>query len=219
MSLSTALAKTNPAYAGTRRDWEVLLQSNPGKAASIAHNNSSRLANALTAAENATVMALELLFVGGTNVVLSLWDGSNDYKRNVMIDEWRNPQNYDPAKEGSVARKASEYLAQQNLGPVVVKGTALTQAQKDKLAGTSPFKEGGFKDPTVFLGLPILMWTTGVTGLVAFLTRKSKFAYVSLASAVGSFTAWTSSLGHELGMRMAAKRAVAAANKANGQGG
>lgn len=212
MSLSTALAKTNPTYAGSRKDWEMLAQSNPGKAASIAHNNSSRLANALAAAETATVMALELLIIGGSNVLLSMWDGSNDFKRNVMIDEWRNPQNYDPNKDGSVAKKASEYLTEQQLGGVTA-NTAITDDQRNKLASTSPFKEGGFSDPTTFLYLPKLLWTTGGMGLVAFLTRKTGYAYVGLAGAVGSFTAWTSSLGHELGMRMAAKRAEAAASQ------
>lgn len=211
MSLTSALARSNPSYAGTRKDWETLAQANPGKAAGIAHKNSSRLANALVTAENATVMALELLIIGGTNVGLSMWDGNNDYKRNMMVDSWRNPQNYDQSTN-PVAKKSAETLAAANLG-VVVQGTPLTEEQTAKVTATSPFKEGGFKDPTNLWGLPVLLWTTAASGLVAFLARKSEYAYLALSLAVGSLTAWTGSLGHEIGLRMAAKRATAATTK------
>lgn len=195
MSLSTALARSMPvAYAGTKTDWVKLAKANPEKAASIAHKTSGRLANALVAAETATVMALELLTIGGGNLLLSIWDGNNDYRRNEMIDAWRNPGDYDAATN-EVAAAAIKYAGE---NPDV------------DMTKTSPFKEGGFNDPTMLWVVPKLLATTAGLGLVAFLTRNSGYAYVTMGAAVGSLTAWTGSLGHEIGMKWAAKRAQSA---------
>ena len=208
MALSAALAKSTPNYAGTRSDWQQLATTNPQRAASIAHSNSSRLANVLMKTENVMTTLVEMLAIGGFNIGFSYLDGRQDYKRNVMVDEWRNPLAYDATKDGSVAKAAVDYLAKAEM-PVTA-GQPLTTQQSDKLAGTSPFKEGGFKDPVGWFGLPWSFWATLPMAAVSYFTRNSRIGYAVMAATVGTFTSALSSFGHEWGMKAAHKAATAA---------
>lgn len=170
------------------RDFHQLSLQNPKKATKLAADWRERLENALIEAESATAMVIELAVVGGSNLAFTTMSGFLDAKRNDIITRWRSMDAND-----EYGAKGAEYADAQGLTP-------------DQMQDKSPFKDGDIADPTTFGMVPISLWVTGGSGVLAFLTRNTQWNYLTRGLLVGGLTSFTGELGRDLGVRMYEKR-------------
>ncbi len=185
-----------------KRDFTALAVQNPKKAAAMAGDWRVRLENALIEAETATEMALQLATIGGSNLAFSTLTGWLGAKKEHINDQW-----FVPSPDGDEYQKASFAwrAANPNKTPA-------------EYAGSSPFKEGGIKDPTKMVGIPVSLWLVGGTGLLAWFARNTEQGVLARGLATGALTNMTGELGQNAGRKMFEKKMETPAADANGNG-
>jgi hypothetical protein len=191
-SPTTAVANKNVTFNAPsfKRDFTALAVQNPTKAAAMAGDWRLRLENALIEAETATEMALQLATIGGSNLAFSTMSGWLGAKSEHIEDQWHNPN----AAGDEYQKRAAEWQA-----------ANLTAGPAD-FAKTSPFKEGGFKDPTKMVGIPMSLWLVGGTGLLAWFARNTEQGVLARGLATGALTNMTGELGSNAGRKMFKKK-------------
>lgn len=201
-SQTTAVANKNATFNAPsfKRDFTALAVQNPKKAAAMAGDWRLRLENALIEAETATEMALQLATIGGSNLAFSTLTGWLGAKKEFIEDQW-----YSPDPLGDEYQKASaEWQA---------KNAAAGPADFIK---TTPFKEGGFKDPTKMVGIPVSLWLVGGTGLLAWFARNNDQGVFARGLATGALTNMTGELGSNAGRKMFKKSSEKKADENGG---
>lgn len=196
-SQTTAVAHKSATFNAPtfKRDFTALAVQNPKKAAAMAGDWRLRLENALIEAETATEMALQLATIGGSNLALSTLTGWLGAKKEYIDDQWFQPN----AAGDEYQQAAATWQA------------ANPTASPADWTKTSPFKEGGFKDPTKMVGIPMSLWFVGGTGILAWFARNTDQGVLARGLATGALTNMTAELGSNAGRNMFKKKMETAA--------
>ena len=197
-SSTTAVAHKSATFnpKSFQRDFTALAVQNPKKAANMAGDWRLRLENALIEAETATEMALQLATIGGSNLAFSTLTGWFGAKKEHIEEQW-----FQPSLTGDqYQKKSAEWRA------------ANATATPAEIAASSPFKEGGFKDPTKMVGIPMSLWYVGGTGLLAWFARNTEQGVLARGLATGALTNMTGELGSNAGRKMFKKNSEKAAD-------
>jgi len=196
---TTAVANKNATFNAPsfKRDFTALAVQNPKKAAAMAGDWRLRLENALIEAETATEMALQLATIGGSNLAFSTLTGWLGAKKEHIEEQW-----FQPTANGDEYQQAGATWQAAN-----------PTASPADWAKTSPFKEGGIKDPTKMVGIPVSLWLVGGTGLVAWFARNTDQGVLARGLATGALTNMTGELGSNAGRKMFKKKSETATDE------